>query len=51
MEQMPLNKEIKVNPNVFADLGDFTYFNHLLQISNYEHKNSFSYLVINTQIF
>ena len=42
--QINLNKEIKVNPNVFADLGDFTYFNHLLQISNYEHKNSFSYL-------
>lgn len=42
--QINLNKEMKNNPIDFIDLGDFTYFNHLMQISNYEHKNSFSYL-------
>ena len=42
--QINLKKEIKNDPINFIDLGDFTYFNHLMQNSDYENKHSFSYL-------
>jgi len=42
--QINLNKEIINNPIDFIDIGDFNVFKYLLQNSNYQYNDSFSYL-------